>query len=68
MQNLFDILNLLSNLFKFALHINNDTGNASVVTLGTDGVCLTVQLLHKEVKLSTRRLLRCADVVECAEM
>ena len=50
--DLFNILNLLSELRQFALYLDNLPGNFTVAALGSDRIDFTIHLLDQEIHFS----------------
>ena len=55
---LFKVLDLFADLLDLRLHVHHRAGDVQVLTLGADGVGLTVQLLSQEVQLAAHRLVQ----------
>ena len=57
-QGLLQILDLLTDLLDLRLHIHHDAGDIQILTLGTNGIGLTVQLLGQEIQLAAHGLVQ----------
>ena len=55
-QGLLQILDLLADLLDLRLHIHHEAGDIQILTLGTNGIGLTVQLLGQEIQLAAHGL------------
>lgn len=47
------VLNLLANLFKLTLHIDDYARDTGVVAFRADGVRFAIELLHKKIELTS---------------
>lgn len=52
---LFDVLDLLSDLFNFRLDVHHGSRDLDITALGADGIGFTVEFLNQKVKLASHR-------------
>lgn len=52
---LFDVLDLLSDLFNFRLDVHHSFCDLNITAFGSDGIGFTVEFLNQKVKLASHR-------------
>ena len=68
MADMVYVLNLLSYLFDLGFKIDHKLCDGDILCLGADSVCLTVELLDKEIKLPAHRLAETEHIVQLLQM